>query len=253
MAPPAFDNDPGFAQSVEDLAIKQFVPKAGIEALHIAVLPRATRLDVRRLGARSGDPFLKHPGHELGTIIGSDVARNASQDEQVGQHVNDVDRLELAVDADRQALVRELVHHVEHAVFAAIMGAVLHEVVRPHMIDAFGPQPDAGAVRKPQTPAFGLLPGHLQPLPPPDPLHSAVADRPAGLAQQSRNLAIAITAVLASKLDDVGRQPFGIFPAPRDLALRRAVLPERRTDAALGDVQVLSDMLGAGAPTRGAQ
>ena len=44
-----------------------------------------------------------------------------------------------------------------------------------------------------------------------------------------------------------------IFSAPRDLALRRAVLPERRTGAALGDMQMLSDMLDAGATTRGAQ
>jgi hypothetical protein len=39
---------------------------------------------------------------------------------------------------------------------------------------------------------------------------------------------------------------------PRHLALRRAVLPERRTGAALGDRQLLPDMLDAGAPTRGA-
>jgi hypothetical protein len=51
----------------------------------------------------------------------------------------------------------------------------------------------------------------------------------------------------------IGRQPFGIFPDLRDLALRRAVLSERRTGAALGDVQVLSDVLDAGATTRGAQ
>jgi hypothetical protein len=49
-----------------------------------------------------------------------------------------------------------------------------------------------------------------------------------------------------------GRQPFGILSAPRDIALRRAVLPERRTGAALGDMQIRSDMLDAGATTRGA-
>ena len=54
------------------------------------------------------------------------------------------------------------------------------------------------------------------------------------------------------ELDDIGRQPFGIFPAPRDLALRRAVLPERRTGATLGHMQVLTNVLNAGATTRGA-
>jgi len=80
--------------------------------------------------------------------------------------VDDVGSLQPTADADRQALVLELVHHVEHAVFAAVMGAVLDEVVRPHMIGAFRPQPDAGAVRKPKTPTFRLLLGHLQALPP---------------------------------------------------------------------------------------
>jgi hypothetical protein len=44
---------------------------------------------------------------------------------------------------------------------------------------------------------------------------------------------------------------FGILSASRDLALRRAMLPERRTGAALRDMQMLSDKLDAGATTRG--
>ena len=72
------------------------------------------------------------------------------------------------------------------------------------------------------------------------------------MQQQGRNLAIAIAAILAHQLGDIGRQPFGILSAPRDIALRRAVLPERRTGAALGDMQIRSDMLDAGATTRGA-
>ena len=35
-------------------------------------------------------------------------------------------------------------------------------------------------------------------------------------------------------------------------AVRRAVLPERRTGAALGDMQMCSDLLDTGAATRGA-
>jgi hypothetical protein len=132
------------------------------------------------------------------------------------------------------------------------MRAVLDEVVGPDVIGAFWPQPNAGAIGQPQTPASGLFGRHLQPLAPPDPLHPAIADRPTRVAQQGRDLAIAVAAVLTGELSDIGRELFGIFSAPRDLALRRAVLSERRTRAALGDVQVLSDMLNAGASTRGA-
>ena len=69
---------------------------------------------------------------------------------------------------------------------------------------------------------------------------------------KAATFAIAIAAILARQFGDIGRQPFGILSAPRDLALRRAVLPERRTGAALGDMQMRSDMLDAGATTRGA-
>jgi len=45
-------------------------------------------------------------------------------------------------------------------------------------------------------------------------------------------VSVAIAAVLPRQFDDVGCQPFGIFSAPRDLALRRAVLPDRIVTAA---------------------
>ena len=54
---------------------------------------------------------------------------NAPQDEQVGQNVDHIDRLELAGDTDRQTFVAELVEHVEHPVLATIVGAILDEVI----------------------------------------------------------------------------------------------------------------------------
>jgi hypothetical protein len=47
-------------------------------------------------------------------------------------------------------------------------------------------------------------------------------------------------------------EPLFVFTAPRCLALRRAVLPERRTGVALGDMDDFSDLLDTGAATRGA-
>jgi hypothetical protein len=107
-------------------------------------------------------------------------------------------------------------------------------------------------IGEPKTPAFGLFVRDLQAFPFPDPLHPPVADRPAGLAQQRCDLAVAVTAILPGQFHHVGSEPFGILSAPRDLALRRAMLPKRRTAAALGDMQMLSNMLDAGATTRGA-
>ena len=113
------------------------------------------------------------------------------------------------------------------------MGSIFHEVVRPDVIAVLRSKTDARSVMEPQTTAFGLLLGNLQPLTPPDPLNPLVVDDPACLApQHPRNLAIAVAAILSGQRDDVGGQPLLVFKAPRYLALRRAMLAERRTGAA---------------------
>jgi hypothetical protein len=58
---------------------------------------------------------------------------------------------------------------------------------------------------------------------------------------------------LSGKLDDIDRQPLLVVAALRRLALRRAMLPERRTGAALGDAKLTTNMLDARTPTRRAQ
>ena len=62
----------------------------------------------------------------------------AAQDEQVGQDVDHVNRLQLAADPDGQTLVGvlrqaqdEVVNDVEGAELAAIVGPLLDEVVGP--------------------------------------------------------------------------------------------------------------------------
>jgi len=98
-----------------------------------------------------------------------------------------------------------------------------------------------------------LLLRHLQTLAPPDPLNPLVVDQPPGITQQGRDLAVAIAAVLPGEFDDVGRQPLLVVAALRRLALRRAMLPERRTGATLGNANNMTNMLDAGTPTRRAQ
>jgi len=252
MAPPAFDDDLSFSEGVEDLAIEQLIAKAGVEALDVAVLPRTAPLDIGSLGADSGDPSLDSLGDELRSVVEPDVTENAAQDEQVGQNVDDIDCFELAGDTDRQAFVGKLVNDIEHAISASIVGAVLDKVVGPDMIAVLRPQPNARSVGQPEPAALGLLVGNLQPLTLPDTLDPLVVDDPARLAQELGDLAIAIAAVLPGKLDNIGGETLLVVTAARDLALCRAMLPERRTGATLGDMQLRSDLLNAGTATRGA-
>src|SRR5215831_15649893 len=130
--------------------------------------------------------------------------------------------------------------------------AVLDKVVGPDMIALLRPQPNARSVGQPEPAALGLLMGNLQPLTLPDTLDPLVVDCPARLAQQRSDLAIAIAAVLPGKLDNIDGETPLVVMTTRDLALRRAMLPERRTGTTLGDVQLRSDLLNAGTATRGA-
>ncbi len=60
-------------------------------------------------------------------------------------------------------------------------------------------------------------------------------------------------AILPGEFDDVVGQPCHIVAASWDLALRRAMLPQRRTGATLGHLKLPSDMLDAQPATQGAQ
>src|SRR3712207_3441545 len=96
-------------------------------------------------------------GHELGAVVRADVPGHAAQEEQVGQHVDDICRLELAPDPDGQALVGERVEDVEQPEPAPVVGAVLHEVVAPDVVRPLRAQPAPGAAggrsRRPATAA----------------------------------------------------------------------------------------------------
>ena len=140
---PAFDDDLRLAQRIEDLAVEQLVAQPGIKTLDEAVLPRTAWRDVGGLCSDGADPLLYRLSNELRAIIGTDVPGNAAQDEQVGEHVDDIDRLEPARYPDGQTFVGKFVDDVEQAEFASIMGALLDEVVRPDVVGALRPQPDA--------------------------------------------------------------------------------------------------------------
>ena len=177
----------------------------------------------------------------------------ARRDEQIGQHVDDVNRGELSPNPDRQALPGELVQDIERAEGPGVIGPVMHEVIRPDMVRALGAQPDTGSVVEPEPAApLRLLAGHLQPLAPPQALDPLVVDQPVGVARQGGDPAIAVTAVTAGQLDHVGDQAILVVVAARDTALGRAVLPQHPAGATLRDPEPAADMVDAVATARGA-
>ena len=83
MSSPAFDDDLGLGERIEDFTIQKFVAKPGVEGLNEAILPRTSRHDVGGLRAHGSDPLLHRLGDELWPIVGPDVARHPSQNEQI--------------------------------------------------------------------------------------------------------------------------------------------------------------------------
>ena len=76
VPPPAFDDDLGLLQHIEDFTIEQFITQARVEALDVAILPRATRCDVGSPCADRCDPLSHSLGHKLRSIVGPNVARH---------------------------------------------------------------------------------------------------------------------------------------------------------------------------------
>src|SRR5262245_16914719 len=249
---PLLDDDLRLAKRRKYLPVEQLIAQPPIEALDIAVLPRAAALDVSRARAHRPDPPLHSLGNELRPLVRADVRRYTAHQEQIGQRLDDVHRVELACHLDGQALARELVDDVEHAILPPVRGAVLDEVIGPHMVRSLRSKPNAGAVGQPKPASFRLPAWNLQPLAPPDASHPRYAHIPAGLVQQGSDPPVAVTAIGAGQSDDIGRQPGIVGPPPRHLALRRAVLSERRTGTALGYLQLTLNVLDALTPARGA-
>ena len=120
------------------------------------------------------------------------------------------------------------------------------------MVRMLGPQTDAGAVIEPEPLSLRLLCWKLQPLPPPDPLDALDVHHPASVAQQRRDPAIAIAAILDGERDYVRGQRSLIIWRPSDLALRRAMLAENAAGETLGHAEAFPDALHADAAASGA-
>ena len=64
-------------------------------------------------------------------------------DEQLSQLVQNIPRVQLPLNTDRQALPGELVDYTEHTEHYPIMGTILNEVIRPNMTFVSWPEANA--------------------------------------------------------------------------------------------------------------
>jgi hypothetical protein len=69
VAAPGFDQHLGLSEAVEDLAVEQLIAQRSVEAFVIAVLPRRSRCDVKRLHPDPSEPLLNSGGDKLAAVV----------------------------------------------------------------------------------------------------------------------------------------------------------------------------------------
>ena len=106
---PGFDYDLSLSHRVEQFTVQQLVREPGVEALHIAVLPTAAQFDKGGLRTDCCDPITNRPGNELGAIVAAHKCRRPSQNEEIGESVDHVGRVQLLLHPDRQAFPAEFI------------------------------------------------------------------------------------------------------------------------------------------------
>ena len=87
-------------------------------------------------------------------------------DEELGQTMEDIVRVQSSLDDNGHAPPGKLIDHGEHAELPPIVCSIHDEVIGPDVIGPARPQTDAGSVVEPQPAPFRLLLWDLQPLPP---------------------------------------------------------------------------------------
>jgi len=106
------------------------------------------------------------------------------------------------------------------------MSLSLDEVEAPNVVAMPGAQPDARSVGQPEPTSLGLLLRDFQPLATPDALNPILSHINPALVEQRRHPAIAVTAILRSKFDDVVGQLIFLGLSRGNVSLRPSRLPE---------------------------
>jgi|SRR5215471_13588050 len=82
------------------------------------------------------------------------------------------------------------------------MRAGFDEVIAPHVIPPFWPQPNAGPIVEPEPSTWLLFGGNLEALTTPDPLDTVFAHVPPRPLQQGSDPPVTVTSILAGQSDN---------------------------------------------------
>ena len=110
---PVSKDDPGFAQGEDQFAVETFFPESAIKALHVAILPWATGIDVERFDFVLFEPLLDGIGNELGAIVRADIFRGSMLFDSFLKDLQNITGLDGAIGMDAVALPGVFINQIE--------------------------------------------------------------------------------------------------------------------------------------------
>jgi len=208
------DDHSGFGESPELLPVKAFIAESSVEALHIAVLPRAAGFDVDRLNPVLGEPLLHRLGDELAPVVASQEGGCPMFLDGLAHPLQNVSALECSISPQYMALAGILVEDREHPQCPASRGSITDEVPGPDMALVLGLHGQSRRVTSADHLPLGRW--HPQSQRSPHALDASLAHMPSLLSKQGSDTAVAVSGMLVAKFNHSLQESL----LPRGLLLR---------------------------------
>ena len=77
LTAPAFDEDLGFLQRIEEFPVQQLIPQLSVKGLHVAILPRTPWLDEQGRDREQPVPRLQGPRDKFWPVVAPNMRRAA--------------------------------------------------------------------------------------------------------------------------------------------------------------------------------
>jgi len=135
---PRCNDNSCFTQGVEELSSQALTSKLVVKAFHKTVLPRTSRLDIKRFNRFLCQPLLDRLRHKFGTVVAPDMTGCSVTINQLSQQLQDFARSNVASRMELIHFTSVFIHHSQGPKASSFHRGVVDEVPRPDVTSIFG-------------------------------------------------------------------------------------------------------------------